>query len=117
MKVSLLHFLATIASTVTSHNLNNLRGFDETIVVDGEQIEEDFLDTLSEEKKDRALENAACDEICIARRRLVRCKKKAREEKRQGRNAWKTANTDRVPNGSRRLKLYCEWKLEFLYCF
>lgn len=114
MKLSLFQFLATIASTAASHNLNNLRGFDETIVVDGEQLEEDFLDTLSDEKKDRALEHAACDEICIARRRLVRCKKKAREEKRQGRNAWKTTNDDRVANGARRLKLYCECQLTFV---
>ena len=116
MRLSIFHFFASIVASATSSNrLNNLRRLAD--VADAGLIEEEFLDTLSEEKKARALDGAGCDEICIARQRLVRCKRTAREEKREGRNAWRKIGD--VHEG-KRLRLYCEyryrWQEKNRYC-
>ena len=75
-------------------------------------LDEDDEKLLIEEIFDGDVEgvgqrNLACDEICRAKRRLVRCKRKAREEAREGRNAWTKEDQDEA-RGGRRLKLYCE---------
>lgn len=75
-------------------------------------LDEDDEKLLIEEIFDGDVEgvgqrNLACDEICRAKRRLVRCKRNAREEAREGRNAWTKEDQDEA-RGGRRLKLYCE---------
>lgn len=101
MKLSLVYFLATVASAAS--NLNNLRRLDDNTDDTGVTIEDYFPDETPDEE-DRYL--AGCDEICRAKRRLVRCKKKAREERREGRKAYD--DMDGV-SGGRRLKLHCEY--------
>ena len=58
------------------------------------------------------------DEICEARERLLECKKKEREEKREGRAAWQDDVAVR-PDG-RNLRLYCRysylWQEKKQYC-
>jgi hypothetical protein len=58
------------------------------------------------------------DEICDARERLLECKKKVREESREGHAAWQD-DVDVRPDG-RNLRLYCRfsylWQEKTRYC-
>lgn len=110
MKISLVYFLSVVAGVPSSvlgandsstyRTLRRVKDLDDE---DEKLLVEEIFDGDAEQRKLAA----PCDEICRAKRRLVRCKKKAREEAREGRNAWTKEDQEKV-GGGRRLKLYCE---------
>mmetsp|Transcript_19412 Transcript_19412/g.55849 ORF Transcript_19412/g.55849 Transcript_19412/m.55849 type:complete len:237 (-) Transcript_19412:404-1114(-) len=112
MKISLVYFLSVVAGVPSSvlgandsstyRTLRRVKDLDDE---DEKLLVEEIFDGDAEQRKLAA----PCDEICRAKRRLVRCKKKAREEAREGRNAWTKEDQEKV-GGGRRLKLYCEYK-------
>ena len=112
MRLSIVYFLSFLAGRSigvddTYRNLRRVKDLDED---DEKLLIDEIFDGDAEGVGQR---NLACDEICRAKRRLVRCKRKAREEAREGRNAWTKEDQDDA-RGGRRLKLYCESSLPTL---
>ena len=112
MRISIVYFLSFLAGRSIGvddayRNLRRVKDLDED---DEKLLIEEIFDGDAEGVGHR---NLACNEICRAKRRLVRCKRKAREEAREGLNAWTKEDQDDA-RGGRRLKLYCESSLPTL---
>ena len=113
MRISFVYLLSVLAgrgvmgADDTYRHLRRVKDLDKE---DEKILIEEIFDGDAEGVGQR---NLACDEICRAKRRLVRCKRKAREEAREGRNAWTKEDQDET-RGGRRLKLYCKSPMSML---
>ena len=107
MRISIVYFLSFLAGRSigvdgTYRNLRRVKDLDED---DEKLLIEEIFDGDAEGVGGQRI--LACDDKCRAKRRLVRCKRKAREEAREGRKAWTKEDQDEAREG-RRLRLYCE---------